>query len=350
MTTTNHNDSIAGSTSLTTQADGFKANLPISPLKPWLIAAWPGMGNVGVIAASTLINQRGFAPIAEITAEGAFDAQGVIISGGIVKPIRQPRSIFYSRADQGDLRPLIVFAAEAQPNAGQHAFAKAVVDQAKELGAEKIITFASLPSQMHPSADARVFAVATDDTTLGGLKRLELNIMEDGQVGGQAGLLLGAAAAAGISGICLMGEIPFFAPGVPNPGAAAAVLEAFGVMHGSDVNTAALDRDAKVVETNLLELLKRTRQHAADEIERSDDRNVVDNESAGESEVDTSEEAQARANKLEVAEAKNRIEALFMVAKGDKDKISALKKELDSQGAFRRYENRFLDLFREKTA
>jgi len=347
-TNNNANNTGAKVSSLATQTETAKSNLPISPLKPWLVAVWPGMGNVGVLAASTLINQRGFAPVAEITAEGAFDAQGVLISGGIVKPIRQPRSIFYSRADQGDLRPLIIFASEAQPNAGQHAFARAVVDQAKELGAERIITFASVPSQMHPSADARVFAVATDEKMLGGLKRLDLDIMEDGQVGGQAGLLLGAAVEAGIPGVCLMGEIPFFAPGVPNPGAAAAVLEAFSVMHGSDVNTAALDQEAKIVEKNLLDMLKRTNRQPAEELEGRGDGDASDASGAGE--VDTSDEAQARAEREEIAESKARIEMLFTVAKADRAKIPALKKELDAQSVFRRYENRFLDLFREKNS
>ena len=59
---------------------------------------------------------------------------------------------------------------------------------------------------------------------------------------------------------------------------------------------------------------------------------------------------QARAEREAIAESKARIEMLFTVAKADRAKIPALKKELDAQSVFRRYENRFLDLFREKNS
>ena len=131
------------------------ANLPAPGARPWLIAAWPGMGNVGVLAAGTIINQQGLTPITEVAAEGMFDPQGVIIRKGVIVPPRQPRNIFYGAGKVEHSHPLIAFVSEAQPTQDHAAFAAAVAEHAVQMGVERVITFASMATQMHPTQEPR---------------------------------------------------------------------------------------------------------------------------------------------------------------------------------------------------
>ena len=326
------------------------ANLPPAGKRPWLVAAWPGMGSVGLIAAGTLIDALKLGPIAEISADAAFDPGGAVVDGGLIQATRGPRSIFYSTSKSVDDHPLIVFVAEAQPSTGHAAFADAVMDHAGHLGVERVFTFASMAGKMHPSQSSRVYGAATDQPSLDRLRRLEVDILEQGRIGGQAGLLLGAALKRGIPGMCLMGEIPFFAPGIANPGAAKSVLEAFSTMHGAEIDFKALTEGARVVERGLLDLLKQGHRELNDgdghESELAD--GPSDDAHTPSEDDDTGRSDRPAAPDAKLAKALDGIESLFAAARKDRTRIPALKVELDRLGAFEKYEDQFLDLFRKK--
>ncbi len=337
-----------------------RSNLPSKDSKPWLIAAWPGMGNVGVIAAGTLIQERGLLPVTEVAAEGVFDDHSVGVKAGLGVPSRAPRSVFYSKPAEGESHPIIVFASESQPSHGHAAFADAIMEHAIALGVERVITLASMPAQIHPSVTSKVYGAATSKETLDELDNLEVVPLQDGQIGGQAGVLLAAAARRGIPGLCLMGEIPFFAPGVPNPGAARSVLGVFDALHHSDTNVAKLSHDAEKVERLLIDMLGK--MHAStSEFPNENEREVFD-ETGGEIDGDDSGDEQTghpifdarpaapkggskNKNPLD-ASTEAQIEAMFAQAEMDRSLASPLKAKLDSLNAFKFYENRFLDLFR----
>jgi CheY-like chemotaxis protein len=56
--------------------------------KPWLVAAWPGMGQVAVSAGYYLMAKLGMHPLAELPAQELFDVAHVEIKGGIIRPGR----------------------------------------------------------------------------------------------------------------------------------------------------------------------------------------------------------------------------------------------------------------------
>jgi DNA-binding MarR family transcriptional regulator len=103
-----------------------------------------------------------------------------------------------------------------------------------------------MATQMHPGDRSRVFAAATDGESLEGLKRLELTVLEEGHIGGLNGVLLGAAAEAGLPGACLLGEMPHVFAQIPFPKASLAILEVFATMTGLELDFTELAEQAQI--------------------------------------------------------------------------------------------------------
>jgi proteasome assembly chaperone (PAC2) family protein len=166
---------------------------PTKPAKPrpWLIAAWPGMGNVAVIAAGYLVRQLKMKQVAELHSRSHFDINEVEVKGGIVGPARLPRGVFF-RWNNPSGRDLVVFLGEAQPATGTYAYAHELLETAARIGIERVVTFASMASGLRPGESPRVTGVATSAGTLAELRRAEVEPLADGQIGGLNGVILGS--------------------------------------------------------------------------------------------------------------------------------------------------------------
>jgi len=316
--------------------------------KPWLVAAWPGMGNVAVLAAGHLVHELDMSSEGELPPGDHFDLMELSVRQGLIVPVQRPRGLFFRWRNTGGGRDLVVFLGEAQPNSGSYAYAHELLDAAEAMGVERVVTFASLASVMHPSAEAHVVGMATDEKALDELRRAEVTPMDDGQIGGLNGLLLAAAGERGLSGMGLLAPIPFFAVNVPNPKAARAALSVFSVLAGVDVNLEMLSRQASAVDRMLAEVFEKLRAQGALEKIMPEDAALEQEpqEASGDASSDDVPDApQEPETKLDAA-AKRRIEKLFDEAQKDQSRAVALKQELDRLGVFGRYEDRFLDLFR----
>lgn len=300
--------------------------------RPWMVAVWPGMGHVALNAGIYLLAKLGMSVLAELKADDLFDVNEVEVSGGIIQPGRRPRNrLFAWHAPEGG-RDLVLFLGEAQPPVGKYAFCRQLIARARELGVERVFTFAAMATDMRPEAPARVFAAATDRPGLDELKRLELRPLEDGQIGGLNGVLLGAAAAEGLRGACLLGEMPGMFHQLPFPKASLAILEVFAALDGIEVDLGDLADQARVNEVQLTELLTR--------MEREIGQRPAPEEDVEGPPPPAEPEGVAPADE-------KRIEDLFRLAAADRSKAFELKQELDRLGAFKQYEDRFLDLFRK---
>jgi proteasome assembly chaperone (PAC2) family protein len=300
------------------------------------------MGNVAVLAAGYLIQRLGMTQVGEIPPAGRFDVEAVHVSQGVVQPPRVPRSILY-QVPAEQLSPagprLTVFLGERQPMHGSYAFAGELIARAKELGAERVVTFASMASQVHPTAQPRAFGAATSADQADLLRRAEVQPLAEGQIGGLNGLLIGVAAQRGLPGMCLMGEIPFYAAGVFNPKAAKTVLDAFSVLSGVELDLSELDPHIAAMEPVMMKLLEQIEaQHGGVPGLQAE---------MPEPEVSMPEatEPKPRSPRLDLP-TRERIETLFADARRDRSKAVALKQELDRLGVYPQYEDRFLDLFR----
>jgi proteasome assembly chaperone (PAC2) family protein len=294
------------------------------------------MGHVALNAGVYLLAKLGMNAFAEYEVSELFDIEQVEVKDGLIQPGRRPRNRFFSWTDPNQKHDLIVFLGEAQPPSGKYAFCRQLIQFAKDLGAERVFTFAAMATRMHPEADSRVFGAATDDENLEELKRLELEVLEDGNIGGLNGVLLSAAAEAGLHGGCLLGEMPHIFAQLPFPKASHAILDVFATLADIDLDLSELAEQARAVEEQLGELLARVEEKFGPQTGAEDD----DEEEEGFLPEAPEEESLAPADR-------DRIERLFTEAARDRSKAFELKRELDRLGLFKEYENRFLDLFKK---
>ncbi|AMV26758.1 PAC2 family protein [Gemmata sp. SH-PL17] len=325
---------------------------------PWFVAVWPGMGHVALNAGVYLLAKLGMTAVAEFEAGELFDVAQVEVKDGIIQPARRPRNRFFVWIDPNKRHDLVVFLGEAQPPVGKFPFCRQVIDYARELGVERVITFAAMATEMRPEHPSRVFGAATDTDGVAELRRLDVTILEEGHIGGLNGVLLGAAAASGLRGSCFLGEMPQVFAQVPFPKASLAILEAFTVMTGVELDLDELAEQAHAVEEQLGELLARVEDQYESPNEEAEE-GAGDDEGEEFSSDEEESESESSSSQQEgigyrydgpdepVSQtAVQRIEELFARAATDRTKAFELKRELDRLGLFKRYEDRFLDLFK----
>jgi proteasome assembly chaperone (PAC2) family protein len=225
---------------------------------PVLIACWPGIGNIGIIAVDTLRRMLKAEEFGEIEPWEFFYPKRVVIRDGVLKDLEFPSSRFYfKRTHKGDL---LFFIGEEQPGTGAKIYAEGakayrmanlVVDVALKFGCRRIYTSGAAVAPVHHTANPRVWAVPNNESLLKELRRYENTIfMSDiegrggqGNITGLNGLLLGVAKKRGIDAVCLMGEIPIYLHGfpIPYPKGSKAVLEVLGTILGIPIDTTELE-------------------------------------------------------------------------------------------------------------
>ena len=223
--------------------------------QPWMVAVWPGMGHVAISAGYYLMAKLGMHILSEFPAHELFDVEHVEVKDGLISTGRLPRSRFFVWEDPLHQRDIVVFIGEAQPSKGRYAFCHRLIDYAKTIGVSRIYTFAAMATDMDHEAESRVFAAATDSETLREFKDLDLHILDDGNIGGLNGILLGAAGEIGMRGGCLLGEMPHIFAQLPYPKASMAVLKAFSTTAKIDIDLAELSEQAREMDEKLRELL-----------------------------------------------------------------------------------------------
>jgi proteasome assembly chaperone (PAC2) family protein len=295
--------------------------------QPWMVAVWPGMGQVALSAGYYLMAKLQMTFLGDFSPPEQFDIEHIQIENGLIRPGQRPRSRLFYWRDPHSKHDMVVFIGEAQPPRGKYAFCQQLIEFAKELNVHRVFTFAAMATQMHPGQNSRVFGATTDQESLNEIRRLDLEILQDGQIGGLNGVLLGAAYEANLPGTCLLGEIPHVFAQAPFPRASLHVLETFTSLADIEIDLTELAEQAEAMEKQLGHLLERVnRAMEPDEEEEHFD-------------IGLPEEPKIS------AEDEQRIESLFRQAAEDRSKAYELKRELDRLEVFADYEDRFLDLF-----
>lgn len=296
---------------------------------PWLVAVWPGMGNVAVSAGYYLMSKLGMRLLSEYSADELFDADHVEVKAGMISPAKLPRNRFFHWSDPNKNHDIVVFIGEAQPPTGKHRFCSELMDYAASLGVQRVFTFAAMATQMRPEAPSRVFCAATDSAVLDELQDAKLHTLDDGHIGGLNGILLGVTADHGLPGACLLGEMPHLFHQLPYPKASLGVLRAFTKLAEIDLDLSELTEQAEAIDQQLIHLLSK--------MESAVKQGSPEEESY---QPETQDEEQLS------PEDESHIERLFERAKDDRSRAYELKQELDRLDVFPDYEDRFLDLFK----
>jgi len=211
---------------------------------PLMVAAWPGMGGVAIVAAKYLREKLGAQEFGSIDPQEFFDLSGVLIEDSIVKDVEFPECKFHVW-ESGKRNDLIIFIGEAQPLMKGYAFANLVLEVAQKFKVKRLYTFAAAPTHIYHTKRPRVLAVATKPKLVEELKGHDVTLLGQGTISGLNGLLLAAAKARNIDGICLLAEIPIYTTQIANPRSSKAVLQVFSQMSGLEIDLGDLDKWAR---------------------------------------------------------------------------------------------------------
>lgn len=229
---------------------------------PVLIASWPGIGNIGIIAVDALRGAFRAEEFAEIEPWDFFYPNKVIIRNGELTDLEFPSSRFYFR--KTDRRDLMFFVGEEQPTESGKAYARGgkayqmaniVLDVAQRFGCRRIYTSGAAVAPIHHTMKPKVWAVPNSESLIDEVRSYTNTIlMSDiegregqGSITGLNGLLLGVARKRGIEAICVMGEIPMYLQGFPfpYPKASKSVLEVLTAALGMPVDMSGISAIAQ---------------------------------------------------------------------------------------------------------
>ncbi|MCL0050967.1 PAC2 family protein [Dehalococcoidia bacterium] len=259
--------------------------------KPDLIAAWPGIGNIGLIAADTLRGALNAQLFAEVEPWDFFYPHAVSIRGGELKDLEFPACRFYfKRLGHKDL---IFFVGEQQPGGGRKGYemASLVLDVASLQGCERIYTAAAAVAPIHHTMKPRVWVVPNTEELVSEVRRYpNIILMSDiegrggeGNITGLNGLLLGVARKRGLKGICLLGEMPVYISQFPTPypEASKSILEVLSHNLGIRIDLSTLERLGQEVGRRIEELYEMIPPEIREHIDRLRDVDYVRQEEPG---------------------------------------------------------------------
>jgi proteasome assembly chaperone (PAC2) family protein len=191
---------------------------------PSLVAAWPGIGNIGLIAINYLKNRLTAEEFGELQTWHFFFPKSVTIKDSVLQDMEFPTGKFYYKKTKRDL---IFFLAEMQPSDEDEIYemANLVLDVAEEFGCQRVYTAGAAVAPIHHTARPRVWAVPNNKALIGEVRSYKNTIlMSDlddkkgqGNITGLNGVLLGVARNRKMEGICFLGEVPMYIAHFPGP-------------------------------------------------------------------------------------------------------------------------------------
>ena len=302
---------------------------------PYLVCAWPGMGEVAFKAAMYLVGQLKAEEFAEIPPEDFFYSTGSIVQEGMLNVPVFPYGKFYYWKNKAGENDLIIFISNAQPDlAKADDYSKRIIYVARGLKVKTIISFAAMPQAIDHTQQSKVWFTATSKEIINILMKHNFELLSEGQISGMNGLFLGIAKKEGFDGFCLLGEIPLYTIQIENPKASCAVLEALARILKIQIDFNSLIDETHGMEGEINKLLDYLKLGAPPG-------------PIGEEDIERIKKSLTQLTRLPLS-VKDNIERLFTQAKADISKAKELKAELDKWSVYKEYEDRFLDLFKKK--
>lgn len=228
-----------------------------SPKGCFMLASWPGIGDVSLTAAKYLVEKLNAVEIGEIDPVSFFEPVGVTVKENVVERPRFPESKFYYCRPKRAGKGLVVFIGEEQPVFKGYELVNCVLDVAQKLKVETIYSCAAAVTRVHHSEEMKVWGVATDPGLVDELSKRNVILRGDLRIAGLNGLILGMAKERGMQGICLLGEVPAYATQIANPKASLAVLGILTEMLGIVLDLSELSRLAEQVDEEMDRIAKR---------------------------------------------------------------------------------------------
>jgi len=244
--------------------------------RPVLIAAFRGWNDGGQgasLAAGYLAKAWDARRFAEIDPEGFFDFQTtrpqVRLEEGYTRRIDWPETVFYHTRPEGMDRDAVLLLG-VEPNLRWRTFASLIVDFAKDLGVEMVITLGALLADVPHTRSAPVTGSATDEELV---ERLGLSASRYEGPTGIVGVIHDACGRSGIPSASLWAAVPHYVSLTPSPRGALALCERLGAVLGIEIEADELEEAARNYEEQVSEAVASDEETAAyvDELERRSD-------------------------------------------------------------------------------
>lgn len=293
--------------------------------EPILIAGWPGMGNVALGSVDYLRRAIRAKPFAQIEMSNYAAPDSIGVNDGITSLPELPKSIFYYTSQP----EIIFFESEVQVGGGGGvALMEELLDFIEVFKVRRVFTGAAFPVTVTYKEPSIVYGVVNVPELKDWLRSFDVQIMNEGQISGLNGLLLGYAFQRGMEGVCLLATMPIYAVNIPNPKASKVIIEVLSRMIGFEIDMKGLDIAIKEIEAHMARIEGKMHEVFGQMKTKESKPSIFRNEKIPDHVME-------------------RIERLFQEAKVDKKKAYLLKEELDRWGLYKEYEDRFLDLFKE---
>ncbi|MCX6004793.1 MAG: PAC2 family protein [Chloroflexi bacterium] len=205
-------------------------------INPVMIASWPGIGNIGLIAVDNM--------------RRVLQAEQMAYMGGRV----------YAEGSKA------------------YTMANLVLDVAEKYGCKRIYTSGAAVASIHHTTRSHVWVVPNSELLLPEIKNYDNSLlMSDiegrggqGNITGLNGLLLGVAKRRGIEAVCIMGEIPVYLQGFPftYPKASKSVLEVLAAALGVSMEMEIISRMAEQSEQELSSLYEKLPPEIKEQLDR----------------------------------------------------------------------------------
>ncbi|MDR0304411.1 MAG: PAC2 family protein [Chitinispirillales bacterium] len=302
---------------------------------PILIAAWPGIGNVGIMTANYIREKIGAYPFAEIDMKPYFVPELVVVNDGIADFPKPPASIIYYKRNPD----LLVFESNVQITGRDGlAIAKSLIRLAAYARVKRLYTLAALPVNTTHKVESQIYGAFTEKNVLEEFERKSVIPLTEGCIAGHNGLLLGLAKEYNIEAGCFLGTVPVFAANTYYPKASLKIIELF-----EDLLEIEIDK------TSIKEKIMLVNEHfnsIEDKIKEFPYR-ILQPETNVSNPIDDILSDNSLNGDEPIPEAiMEKIERLFQDAANDRNKAVVLKKELDRWNVYELYEDRFLKLFK----
>jgi proteasome assembly chaperone (PAC2) family protein len=242
-------------------------------VRPVLVAAFRGWNDGGQgasLAAGYLAKAWDARRFAEIDPEGFFDFQAtrpqVKLEEGYTRRIDWPETVFYHGRPSGMDRDAVLLLG-VEPNLRWRTFSGLIVDFARELEVELVVTLGALLADVPHTRDAPVTGSATDPALI---EQLGLQASRYEGPTGIVGVVHDACKRANIPSASLWAAVPHYVSLAPSPKAASALCARLADLLGTEIDTAELDEAADAYVHQVSEAIATDEETAAyvEELER----------------------------------------------------------------------------------
>lgn len=215
-----------------------------------LVAGFPGNGLIGGIASEQIINSLGLEQVASLKCND-FPPTAVIFEGVPRRPVR----FFAGRGF------LLVKSDMVIPPELSESLAEAIIDEAIEKGIKEVIIFDGIPERPDSEEENKIWGVLSSHTAVDKAEKLDLDIIRRGAISGISSSLLLIAHEKNLEAIGMLAE---GSSNLPDPRAAAKLLEKFSDYMDIDIEIDTLLESAEQLEEQYSQLIEKAQEAQRD--------------------------------------------------------------------------------------